>query len=397
VKRSPSITILAVIAGRLARADFPAKSAAFPQISSAPRLAGARLPETVRTALALDPSRPGTHVLVLSDDLWCQSVTLPAVQTEGLSSAEVAQALAFEIEPFSGLASDASALGFRAALQADGTRRYQVVACSRADLAAVRGLVHRAGSRLAGLSHPEALDDRGAEGASPESGDRRTAAGETSLQGVLADWARAMIERPDGVALVAPPPAGGSVHRAWAAGMALTALVAALCTAHGLASAATRAGLRRETAGLRAWAAQVAKVEKDNEASRHTLDRLQRVAAEREETASRLSQRRRALPLFLRALSAACPADVVIRALRDEQQWRVSVVGLGLHSGAAAELAGRLAETLHGTGWTVHPPQQAAEGLLDSGGPWRFTMQVEMEAPARAAAPGGPPAEDAAG
>ena len=113
MQKRASTTAIAVLAGRVVRADFDgAPNAAAARFWQAPRKPGAGLPESVRQALALG-GLAGGRVWVLAEDFWAQSLSLPTAQTDRLAPQELADALAFEVEPFSNLPPGETAVGVR--------------------------------------------------------------------------------------------------------------------------------------------------------------------------------------------------------------------------------------------------------------------------------------------
>jgi hypothetical protein len=413
-----------------------------------PRTAGGRLSDDVQAALALG-GRLHSTVWVLCEDFWAQSLTLPRAQTAGLSSQEVAQALQFEVEPFSGLTPGESALGYRATPRDDGADQFWVVACAREELAMIGGLVRRAGGRLQGVSHPaglpvpltesvpsgpwrrierwsrgsllvrsatggmgdtivdssvsetemppaapservEALDDEGtAAPAAPPDAQRFTLNNETHLRRWLTAWAHNLRETPAALALAKPPSAAPRLGRYVLLGIAAEAVAVVVCAAHWGWVTVQRDRLRRELGAIEAASVRLDEVERQNVAARSEMTELRRTIAGREVARLALARRRHAMPSLLRALSEAKPDDVVIRELRDGGPWRVRIGGVSLSAGAADDLAVRLASALKDGGWTVQPLQKRAEGLLPDAGPWRFALQVALQdaAPVAAAGP----------
>jgi hypothetical protein len=424
MNKRPSLTIAVVTATRLMRADFDTQTDGPVQVWSGLRPAGGRMiAEAVSTTLALGGGRPAARVLVLCEDLWCQSVTLPAAQTDGLSPHETAQALQFEVEPFSNLAPSESVVGHRVSPQSGGTRLYWVVECSRSDLAAIRDVVSKAGGRLIGVSHPGGLpmpvgdvvsrqpwhrveqwsrgmllvrspsgaaDQVSIQSATPaqleglhippsEYGESLAADAEDSLvRRWLCAWAACLARQSAGLAILAPAPAVVPIRRLMLAGIGFELLAAAACFACGRWAAAYRAGLRREVVEVRASVGQIMQIEKENADAVRALVDLRQGKDVGEGGGRVLELRRRALPSLLRALAQARPRDVVIQELRDEGRWSLLVSGIGMSAGVVDELTLGLTRQLRGTGWTVHPMQKVALGVFDNAGPWRFTLQVAM-------------------
>lgn len=424
MNKRPSLTLAVVTATRLMRADFEAQADGPVQVWSGQRPAGGRtIAEAAGAALALGGGRPAARVLVLCEELWCQSVTLPAVQTDGLSPHETAQALQFEVEPFSNLAPGESVVGHRVSPTSGGMKLYWVVECSRSELAAIRDVVGKAGGRLIGVSHPGGLPRpvgevvsrqpwhrveqwtrgmllvRSASGAADqvsiqsvtpaqleglhlppaEYGETFSADAEDSLvRRWLSAWAACLARHPAGLAILAPAPAVVPIRRLVLAGIGFELLAAAACFAGGRWAAAYRAGLRRDVVEVRASVGQIMRIEKENADAVRALAELRQGKDDGKGGGRVLELRRRAWPSLLRALAQARPRDVVIQELRDEGRWSLLVSGIGMSAGVVDELTVGLTQQLRGTGWTVHPKQKVALGVFDNAGPWSFTLQVAM-------------------
>src|SRR5436190_2274628 len=98
-----AITLLLLDRDKVVRADFG--SGARPEVRDLwqqPRPAVDDFGLLVESALHLGP-HPGKRVWVLSGDLWTQTLPLPLLKVDGISEDELSQALAFEVEPLSGV------------------------------------------------------------------------------------------------------------------------------------------------------------------------------------------------------------------------------------------------------------------------------------------------------
>lgn len=401
----------------------PAPAGGPVQLWSGPRPSGGRMiAEAVGAALALG-GRPAARVLVLCEELWCQSVTLPGVQTDGLSPQETAQALQFEVEPFSNLAPSESVVGHRVSPQSGGMKLYWVVECSRHDLAAIRDVVSKAGGRLIGVSHPGGIPEpfgkvdpnqpwhrveqwtrgmvlvRSASGedgrvsiqsATPAQLDGlhippseyseslSAEADDSQVRRWLGAWASCLTRQPAVLAILAPTPAVIPIRHLVLAGIGFELLAVAVCVVCGRWTSTYRTELRRELVEIRASVAQITQIEKENADAVRVLTELRQVKKDGEGVGRVFELRRRALSNLLCALAQARPQDVVVQELRDEGRWSLRVSGIGMSAGAVDELTMRLSERIRGTGWTVQPLQKAAQEIFDNAGPWRFTLKVTM-------------------
>lgn len=103
----------------------------------------------------LEVRRPAARVVVLRDDLWCQTVELAEASTSGLGAHELQQALSFEVEPMSNMPAVGSRTGYReGARGARGKRSYWVSQASEELVNSIEAQVKRVGSRLVGIAHP---------------------------------------------------------------------------------------------------------------------------------------------------------------------------------------------------------------------------------------------------
>ena len=435
MKKRPHLTIVLVTAARLARADFMGLSAGLSQLWKSERKPGTTASEAVRSALALGGT-PSSQVWVLCEDLFCQSVTLPEAQTARLSPKELADALGFEVEPFSNLSPGSSAIGCRAVTAGNGTRLHWVVECSQGEWATIREVVAKAGGRLAGMSHPgglpvpvgdldparawhrveqwahglvlvralggsthgvsvqslstvhladssvsalepsETLSETGAIPRTHATGRRLALSAEGDLRSWLEAWGRCLGNPSDELALIVPEPSATWLNRYVTVGAVAEAVVVAVCLAYGLVASCHRDRLRERVDELRQEVAQIEQAERANADVRREIADLKQAARDRKEAADLLARQRRAIPFLLRSLASVRPSDVVIQELRDEGDGGMRINGIGMTPGAIDELGSRLSEALREVDWMVQPVEKVAQGILDNAGPWRFGLRV---------------------
>ncbi|TVS14561.1 MAG: hypothetical protein EA424_18970 [Planctomycetaceae bacterium] len=151
------LTILLITAERLVRADLRLGGRAPDcQLVSQPRPAVDDLPSLVELALRLNASRP-KRVLLLTTEAWTQTLSMAAGAAAGMAEEEVAAALAFEAEPFSGVSAfDSLATSLPLPRTADEPQFWftQIAASQREMLEYV---VSEAGGSLIGIAHPAGL------------------------------------------------------------------------------------------------------------------------------------------------------------------------------------------------------------------------------------------------
>ncbi|MBI1370738.1 MAG: hypothetical protein GC162_19035 [Planctomycetes bacterium] len=149
------LTLLAVCGNRIARADF-GSGLEVRGMWQQTRPAHALPHESVAAALSLGRSC-GAKVIVLSDDVWTQSVELPASAVAGLSEAEMRQALGFEAEAMSGIAADRAAIALTPIDAPAGSIGYWVTQAPEEMLAEMTQIIRRRGGRLVSVAHPGGL------------------------------------------------------------------------------------------------------------------------------------------------------------------------------------------------------------------------------------------------
>ncbi len=355
MKRVAGSTILLVTAKRIARADFDGSLRA---CRSGLRAANSSPAEAVRAALALG-GKTSEAVWVLSEDVWTQKVVLHAGQVTGLTADQLARALSFEVEPFSGIPVMEGATGFHRG--SDST--FEVVEISRSDRDAIQRVVADAGGKLAGITHPGAapLDDE-----------------------ALNVWFTGWLPRLQGRALplITPPAPAPSANRFLYTAIALE--IAALLLLFGIGGyqALQRSALTKRQLALTTAANELAAANRQLETSRKELARLDKEQAQRE----RVVNRRGSLLALLNGLAATRPEDVVVRAIQAEGPSTIVVSGLSIEAGAVDEMSIVLTQSLRASGWTAQPRHKTGRRALPSGGPWEFSLTLTHEEAARAQA-----------
>lgn len=150
-------TLILITRDRLVRADL--KSGRSPEIKG---LWQRQKPDTndpatlVETAIRLGKKKPG-KVVVLSSDLWIQTLRMPVDATRGLSDQELSRALAFEAEPLSGITAFDSQVSY-VAMPSDGQHReFWIVQSPSSHLEQIDDAVSEAGGVFVGLGHPAGM------------------------------------------------------------------------------------------------------------------------------------------------------------------------------------------------------------------------------------------------
>ena len=438
MKKHATSTVIVALAARVVRADFAgAPNAAAARIWQAPRKPGSGLPEAVRQALALG-GWAGARVWVLAEDFWAQSLSLPTAQTDRLAPQELADALAFEVEPFSNLPPGETVVGVRGGKPENGSTPFWVVEGARTELVALQEIVARAGGQFGGASHPGGLplplgetpasqpwrrvekwqngwlaatgDGRGgvavqnlatsqlgetssawtgaAECLAPDSavgknvpledrvGRRFALDDEAALRLWLAAWARAFDGAAERPALLFAPALPAPFARYVKAGAAAAAAALALCLLHAAGAHVVHARAARQVDALRASVARIERAERENSARRQEIEDLRNKKREYQAAAELLARQRQAFPLLLRSLATVRTPDVVIRELRRENDGCIRIAGLGMTPNGVDDWAERLGEALRPGGWVIAPAGKTAQGILDDSGPWQFVLRA---------------------
>ena len=438
MKKRAQATLIVVLAARVVRADFAGAPEGTPaRIWKTPRKPGADVPESVRLALALG-GMPGSRLWVLAEDFWAQSLTLPMAQTDRLAPQELADALAFEVEPFSNLPPGETAVGVCGGKPEEGSSLFWVVECDKSELLDLQDIASRSGGRLAGASHPGGLpvplgetpaarpwrrlekwqsgwlsvtsDGRGAvsiqnratsrlgealsgwpdtaECLAAEAGacknlpdaDRFQCVlaldDEAALQRWLPAWVRCLENPKDKPALLFAPALPTPFARYLKVGLVAAAAMLGLCLLHAAAANFSHDRTARNLEAVRESVRQIERLERENSALRTEIDGLRNQKREYQEAAELLARQRQAFPLLLRSLAAGSTPDIVIRELRAEGSGRIRIAGLGMTPAAVDAWAGQLSENLRPGGWAVASVAKTAQGVLDDAGPWHFVLRA---------------------
>lgn len=152
--RRKSSTILLLTAEQIVRADI--SGGRIKALWREPRPAVDDLPMLVDSALRMGGKCRG-KVWVLTTDLWTQALPVESGATRGASQEELAQALAFEVEPLSGISAFESVIGHKA-LHTDGFHRhFWVIQMPIWQMEQVEESIRMVGGTLGGIAHPGGL------------------------------------------------------------------------------------------------------------------------------------------------------------------------------------------------------------------------------------------------
>ncbi len=151
------LTILLITSERLVRAEVRAgRRAGGCELFEQSRPAVDDLPSLVEAALRLGPARP-RQVLLLSTELWTQTLPLATGGTGGMSEEEIAQALAFEAEPFSGISAFDSLTVCRSLSRGSAEPSFWFTQLASSALESIEYAIQESGGKLIGIAHPAGL------------------------------------------------------------------------------------------------------------------------------------------------------------------------------------------------------------------------------------------------
>lgn len=155
--RVPATTVILICSDRIARMDFGAMPRMAPVHRwQAQRLAAQAMEHAIDSALS-SGGRCGRNVWVLCEDLWTQTLTLPAAAVAGLGEAQLRGALAFELESLSGVGAAESELAYVPGGSEAGGEAFWVTQASKGDVLGIQNAVAAAGGRLRSICHPAGL------------------------------------------------------------------------------------------------------------------------------------------------------------------------------------------------------------------------------------------------
>lgn len=425
-------TIVLITASRFWRADLAMPGGEVQGLWSGSRRAGGALGESVRAALALGGAS-GRSVLVLTTDAWVQSLALHPGQVAGLSQADLARALAFEVEPFSGIPSLDSAIGAASSGARDGTTGFWVTQLRSGERDAVQQAVKDSGSRLAAIGHPGGVPAplgrrKGNEAwrrvevwdgsllmVACEDGrqvqtrvistlpDTRQMPGhgtfellhalpspplplpdagiawqvielveESSQRAWFSAWAQSLPRGAAQVPLIAPVAAPPSSSRHFILAGVTMSVVVALCLIQMWWHGGRMATLAQARDEYERTRQLIEATGKQNTALLKELGEARKQHQQRE----RVEMQRRALPLLLKELAAHRTQDIVVRSIKTEQSTMI-VGGLALDATSVDELGIILSQYLRPVGLVAQPLEKKARRALANDGPWDFTLSVK--------------------
>ena len=344
MKTASASSFILITAHRVIRAEPLGGGMNFKSI---PRPPGESLAASVSAALALAP--PASAIWVLADEIFAQRVTLNLTQIAGLTPGQLERALAFEVEPFSGIPMAEGAIGFHD----EGGGSFAVVEMPRTSRDGVIKAVLAVGGKLAGITHAAAV---------PTADD----AAQTWLEKQLARLGAGELP-----VITAPAPAP-SANRFLYAGVALAAVALGLVFLLSGWYSLRRKQLESQNAAFGTATPDLAAIKRQNEELVKLQAALELGASERD----RVTVRRGAILALLRALAIHRSDSVVVLEIKAEGPSGILLSGQALEAEAVDELSIILTQSLRGVGWSVQPRHKTGMHQLSNGGPWEFSLIV---------------------
>ena len=331
-------------------------------VASAPRPISGGMRAVWSVLRPLLPAQRGAMGILLSSDVYTQTLRLPERQTARLPEAELRNLLAFETEPFSQIAPSAALLAYAAGgTDVSGTRSWDIAEFPREDAALLLRAAKADRLRLSGIAAlPEAWGH-----ATPDSPEA------AALLASLADAPPTLLISANavfGVDAKSGSAKGSLRQNALAAALIFT--FAAYLLLGNFARAA-----QRKTRELESSAQRVAVLQQQVQSIRHQIDEI-RGAGQRAEVAERKLERYRgAWSSLLDGLTKACEGGVVVQSISATGPFAVRVEAYCANPDEPTRAMEQFAMSTAEAGWIVQP------GALQSGtspGVTRFSFTAEM-------------------
>lgn len=281
-----------------------------------------------------------TEEVLATEACFRQRVSLPAAQVAGLADAELAGALAFECEPFSGVRRSDGEIAWK---MAEGGDRavFDVVQIRRADLEAEVAKARRAGRRVRAVT-------------------AKPASGET-----VQDMPWIVVRR-------------GRVSFVAVAAVAAAALLAAAVAWDAASLSSSERSLSRAVGVKRGLQAQKDDLQRRIAGVQREIADLRATRAEEARAGQNVEALRDAWRRMLAAIPGACGDEGVLKEIRATGAYSAKVSGVALSADAAARAFMRLTEALKApkSGWVVTP---GAIGAASSGGTVEFSCSLDFD------------------
>lgn len=332
------------------RADFdPAGALGEARVTARP--GGSDALSSLEAALAMG-GECGPVVYILQGGAFAHSLALPPAQTAGMGEAQLARALAYEVEPYSGIPAAESSVGF----VASGPGNFAVLQIPRTEQEFLIERARAAGARQVLVTAPPEGQVR--EPTPETAGDWFTSAAKAIAAGA---WP----------VIAAPAKAARSLAPREIMLVSLAAAFAILLAGRAVASQFLERARERDAACSRD-AAEVAAARKQSESARKQSEELEAVAAAR----AAIERGRQAIHATLHGLAEKRTANLVVRSIDGPAPFQLRVRGIALSPGDVDRFGLALEGQLAPAGWTVVPDGTVALHALADGGPWEFSLAL---------------------
>jgi hypothetical protein len=287
-----------------------------------------------------------TEEIVISESCFRQQVNLPLTQVAGLSDTEIASALAFEIEPFSGISRAEGEMAWRLKSDASSNRRiYDVIQIRKSDLARVVARAKSEKKKIKGIT------------ASPD-----FSAGETLEEMPFVEISKKKIRL--------------SPMTIWLAfcGVFFIALLGEWAIIN-----SENKRLKQEIGEREILQVRKNSLEAKERSIRNEIENIKAMRAEEISSQDKVASLRSSWRILLDAVSSACGDESVICSIsKKDGPLKASLEGVALSPEAASLMLRRLTEKLNSqkSKWHVLPGEI---GSVSSGGTVKFTCDVIFE------------------
>ena len=351
--------ILVILAGRTVRFETASGT-----LLILPRKERATLAEAVTTSLKAKPVKGGARIFIMAAEFFTQVVRLPALQTNGLSEADLLSALIFEVEPFSNISRDQGQAAYSASEESAGIFAWHVLQIATSDIIAMTAAVRGAKAKLAGLAQVDALF---------------LSVPEQELPGLLRSIAGEAVASAPSFPIIVPAPTCLATRK--------LALVACLALAFVCIGSLLHFSLTtRNQAALQARVSQGEALESANQqleaavkTLQATLDALEKKRADRAAAAKELERYRQVWAALIRSIPEACGSDVVLQQIEAGPHFDAEITGLSIAEKGPGECMAKLAQRICDIGWRLHAERMQA--VTSAGGveALRFSFHVSLD------------------
>ena len=437
--RRPSLSIIVVTDNMSVRADFAGQKRihTYRRESNLPPVTGS-IASRVESAILLGPKRLGKEVLVLTNHIWTQALTVPRGVSNGLDDDEIQEVLKYEAEAFSGIQAASSQLGFVEMATDSDDRAFWLTQAPNKEASEIGEVVSERSSKLIGICSPQCnpvtisgdqqwqRTEFWSDAVSIVNGNRGLQVGTTNadpksdrwqtmlatsglnheqsteslvesgvgvpteyltenvvrldeineLNSWLVSWAAQ--SKNDTVPRITPKAKPVSQSTKLTGAIVLAALFLVGCVGHYLYVRSSINTMKAEIQKIDAPKAKKQKAEKSlQEANKKSKSLLADFSTAKTDNlqVKRLVESRNHLALVLKAISNFTNNEFMISEINSVNSG-LSLSGESIAPDAATRLARLLKIELDSAGWDVQAPTQKGLNKMTNGGPWNFTIEL---------------------